>query len=86
MRALAVLAVVLLALGGCKQSKEDLLLKVQDVKTRSELESRLGRPKKIKKAGQVETWTYKVARGKVVFTVVGDTVTLQTAAGGDKKK
>ena len=85
-RALAILLMVLLALGGCKQTKEDMLRKAENVKTRSELESRLGQPKSIVKVGPMETWTYKASNGKVVFVVVGDTVTLQVAREGGKKR
>jgi hypothetical protein len=83
--ALAVLALVLLALAGCSRTKEDVLKKAETAKTRAELESSLGRPDDIAKLGPMERWTYKASNGEVVFLIVGDTVTLQAAGGGDKK-
>jgi hypothetical protein len=82
MRALAVLLLAALLLGGCSRTKEDLLKKAETVKTRAELESRLGRPDDISKLGPMETWTYKASNGEVVFVIVGDSVTLQAAGGG----
>ena len=84
-RALAVLLAALLALAGCSRTKEDMLRKAEDVKTRSELESRLGRPDDIAKLGPVEHWTYKASNGEVVFLIVGETVTLQAAGGGQRR-
>lgn len=84
-RAALVFALALVTLVGCSQTKEDLLRKAENVKTRSEVESRLGRPKSIVKVGPMETWTYKASNGEVKFLIVGDTVTLQTAGPGDKK-
>jgi hypothetical protein len=85
MRALAVLALALLALAGCSRTKEDVLRKAETVKTRADLESRLGRPDDIAKLGPVERWTYKATNGEVVFVIVGDSVTLQATGPGDKK-
>jgi hypothetical protein len=85
MRAIAVILMVALALAGCSRAKEDLLRKAEGVKTRGDLESRLGRPDDIAKLGPVERWTYKASNGEVVFVIVGDTVTLQAAGGGDNK-
>jgi hypothetical protein len=85
MRALAVLALALLALAGCSRTKEDVLKKVETVKTRADLESRLGRPDDIAKLGPMERWTYKASNGEVVFVIVGDAVTLQATGPGDKK-
>lgn len=85
MRALAVLTLALLAVVGCSRTKEDVLKKAESVNTRAELESRLGRPDDIAKLGPMERWTYRASNGEVVFVIVGDTVTLQAAGGGDKK-
>jgi hypothetical protein len=85
MRALAVLALALLALAGCSRAKEDVLKKAETVKTRADLESRLGRPDDIAKLGPMERWTYKATNGEVVFVIVGDAVTLQATGPGDKK-
>jgi hypothetical protein len=79
------MVVVLLNLAGCSRSKEDVLARARDVKTRAELERILGRPDDIQKLGPVETWTYKASNGQVVFMIIGDNVTLQ-AAGGDKER
>ena len=85
MRAIVALLMVALALAGCSRTKEDVLRKAESVKTRADLESRLGRPDDIAKLGPVERWTYKASNGDVVFVIVGDTVTLQAAGGGEKK-
>ncbi len=66
-------------------SKEDMLAKARDVKTRTQLESALGKPDDVSKLGPVETWTYKAKNGQVVFVLVGDTVTIEAAGGGEKK-
>jgi hypothetical protein len=85
-RILIALALIGLALVGCSRTKEDVLRKAENVKTRADLESRLGRPDDISKLGPVEQWTYKASNGEVVFVIVGDAVTLQAAGGGEKKK
>jgi hypothetical protein len=33
----------------------------------------------------VEKWTYKAKNGKVVFVLVGDTVTIEAAGGQEKQ-
>lgn len=71
---------------GCSRSKEDLVEKSRNASTRAELEQALGKPSDISKIGPVEQWTYKASNGTVVFLIVGDTVTLQAAAGPDEKK
>ena len=85
MRAVAVVALTLLAMVSCSRTKEDVLKKAETVKTKAELESRLGRPDDIAKLGPMERWTYKASNGEVVFVIMGDTVTLQATGGGDKK-
>ena len=87
-RILAVVPSIALALllAGCgPPSKEDLLAKAKDAKTRAQLEKALGKADDMSKLGPVEKWTYKAKNGQVVFVLVGDTVTLEAAGGGDKK-
>ena len=87
-RILAIVPCIVLSLllGGCGPStKEDLLAKAKDVKTRAQLEKALGRADDVSKLGPVEKWTYKAKNGQVVFVLVGETVTIEAAGGGDKK-
>ena len=80
-------AALVLALAGCgPATKEDLLSKARDVKTRAELEKALGKPTDLSKLGPLETWTYKASNGSVVFVVVGDTVTLQATGAAPPKE
>jgi len=73
-------------LAGCGPStKEDIVLKAKDAKTRSALEKALGKPDDISKLGPVEKWNYKAKNGKVTFVLVGDTVTIEAAGGSEKK-
>jgi len=75
-----------LLLAGCGPStKEDLLAKAKDVKTRVQLEKALGKADDVSKLGPVEKWTYKAKNGQVVFVLLGDTVTVEAAGAGDKK-
>ncbi len=72
-------------LAGCGPStKEDIVLKAKDVKTRAALEKVLGKPDDISKLGPVEKWTYKAKNGQVTFVLVGDTVTIE-ATDSEKK-
>lgn len=76
-----------LVLAGCGPStKEDMLSKARDVKTRAELEKALGKPTDLSKLGPMETWTYKASNGTVVFVVVGDTVTIQATGPAPSKE
>jgi hypothetical protein len=86
MRRLMAVVLMAVALVGCSRTKEDLVRKAEGVKSRAELESKLGRADDISKLGPIEQWTYKASNGEVVFVIVGDTVTLQAAGGGEKKK
>jgi hypothetical protein len=81
-----VIGLVLLALAGCgPSSKEDLIAKARGVTTRAELEKALGKPSDISKLGPMETWTYKASNGQVVYLIVGDAVTLETAGSTPPK-
>ena len=80
------LALVALVCVACSQSKEDMIRKAEGVSSKSELESRLGRPDDITKLGPMETWTYEASNGQVVFLIVGDKVTLQAAGAGERKR
>jgi hypothetical protein len=77
------LAFLLAACGA--SSKEDIIAKARDAKTRSALEKALGKPDDISKLGPVEKWTYKAKNGQVTFVLVGDTVTIEAAGGSEKK-
>lgn len=84
-RRLLVAALALFLVAGCSRSKEDIVGKAREVKSRADLERTLGKPDDIAKLGPIERWTYKASNGEVVFVVVGDTVTLQATGSGDKK-
>ena len=78
------LTAVLLA--GCGPStKEDIVAKARDAKTRAALEQALGKPDDIGKLGPIEKWTYKAKNGKVTFILMGDTVTIEKTGDADKK-
>ena len=84
---LAAAVLLPLVLAGCGPStKEDMLSKARDVKTRAELEKALGKPTDLSKLGPMETWTYKASNGTVVFVVVGDTVTIQATGPAPSKE
>src|SRR5215470_9798185 len=75
MRLRALALVLALALTACgPSSKEDLVAKAREVKTRAELERVLGKPDDVTKLGPLEKWTYRAKNGEVVFVLVGDTV------------
>ena len=87
MRRLAGLLMIALLLTACgPASKEDLVAKAREVKTRAELEGALGKPDDVSKLGPLEKWIYKARNGQVVFVLVGDVVTLEAAAGPSEKK
>jgi hypothetical protein len=73
-------------LAGCGPStKEDIVVKAKDAKTRAALEQALGKPDGIGKLGPIEKWTYKAKNGKVVFILMGDTVTIEKTDDAEKK-
>jgi hypothetical protein len=75
---------LLLSLAGCGNgSKQDIINKTSNAKTKQELESALGKPQNFNKLGPIETWTYKATDGEVSFLITGDTVQMQATA--DKK-
>ena len=83
---LAMSVAMLITLSGCGNgSKQDIVKKAEGASTKSELESRLGKPQDFSSLGPVETWTYKASDGEVAFLIIGDKVTMK-AAGGDGKK
>ena len=68
----------LLLLAACfAPSKADLIKKAEGVKSRAELESRLGEPSEVSKLGPIEKWTYVASDGAVTFVLAGDTVTFE---------
>ncbi len=84
-RLLAV-GLLLLVVAACgKPTKEDLVRKSENVKTKAELEAVLGRADDITKVGPLETWRYKGSNGDVVFIITGDIVQLQATDSGKKK-
>jgi hypothetical protein len=74
-----------LLLGCGPSSKEDIVAKARDAKTRAALEQALGKPDDIGKLGPVEKWTYKAKNGKVTFILMGDTVTIEKTDDLEKK-
>jgi hypothetical protein len=87
MRRLAGLLMIALLVTACRPaSKEDIVAKTREVKTRAKLERALGKPDDVSKLGPLEKWTYKARNGQVVFVLVGDVVTLEAAAGPSEKK
>ena len=73
-------------LAGCgASSKEDIIAKAREAKTRSALEKALGKPDDISKLGPVEKWTYKAKNGTVTFILMGDTVTIEKTDDLEKK-
>ena len=88
MRRLAGLLTIALALlvTACgPASKEDIVAKAREVKTRTELERALGKPADVSTLGPLEKWTYKARNGQMVFVLVGDVVTLEAAGPSEKK-
>jgi len=84
--AFAISFLTVFALTACgPPSKEDMLAKAKDAKTRAQLESALGKPDDVSKLGPVEKWTYKARNGQVVFLLVGETVTIEAAGPSNKK-
>lgn len=77
----AALALVLVGCG--PSSKSDIVSKAKDAKTRADLERVLGKADDVSKLGPIEKWTYKAKDGRVVFILVGDTVTIEKT--GDTK-
>ena len=71
----AALAIVLVACG--PPSKSDIVSKAKDAKTRADLERVLGKADDVSKLGPIEKCTYKAKDGRVVFILVGDTVTIE---------
>jgi hypothetical protein len=66
-------------------SKEDLLAKAKDAKTRAQLETALGKPDDVSKLGPIEKWTYRARNGQVVFILFGETVTIEAAGPAEQK-
>jgi hypothetical protein len=80
---------VALMLSGCGASsmtKQDVVNKTSNVKTKQELEKALGKPTNFNKLGPLETWTYQVKDGEVNFLITGDTVQLQATSDNKPKQ
>jgi hypothetical protein len=77
---------MLLVLAACgKPTKEELLRKSENVKTKAELQAVLGQADDISKIGPLETWRYKGSNGDVVFIITNDTVQLQATSPSKTK-
>jgi hypothetical protein len=84
--ALAICFLAVFVLTACgPSSKEDILAKAKDAKTRAQLETALGKPDDVSKLGPVEKWTYRARNGQVVFILFGETVTIEAAGPSEKK-
>lgn len=76
----------LLLVAACgNPTKQDLIGKAENVKTKTELQNALGDPDELNKVGPVEQWIYKASDGTVVFLITGDSVTLKMAGGSGSK-
>ena len=77
-------ALSLLVLVACaKPTKEELLRKAEGIKTRTELQQKMGTPDDVAKFGPLERWIYKGSNGSVVFLITGENVAL--GATSDKQ-
>ncbi len=76
-RAIAALAVALLAVACGPKTKHDLLSRAEKVETKAELERALGAPDERNKLGPIEIWTYDASDGSVTFLITDDKVALQ---------
>ncbi|MBI3828078.1 MAG: hypothetical protein HY291_01085 [Planctomycetes bacterium] len=88
---LVCMAVLALSLAGCgRGSKQDVMKKAEGISKKADLEKTLGKPDSFSSSGigplTVETWTYKVSDGEVVFVITGDTVAMKAAGGDGKSK
>jgi hypothetical protein len=83
--AFAICLLTVFALTACgPSSKEDILAKAKDAKTRAQLETALGKPDDVSKLGPIEKWTYRAKNGQVVFILFGETVTIEAAGPSEK--
>ena len=77
---------LVMVLAGCGQgTKQDIMDKAKDVKTKEELEKVLGKPDRVNSIGLAERWTYKGSDGDVNFNIVGGKVMVTDTIGGEKK-
>jgi hypothetical protein len=83
---LALSFIAILALTACFQdSKADILGKAQGVGTTDALKAALGGPDEINKLGPLAQWIYEASDGTVVFSIIGDKVTLEHTGAAAKK-
>ncbi|MGD0092381.1 MAG: hypothetical protein ABSE73_20890 [Planctomycetota bacterium] len=92
-RMFGVLGLSLLLLSGCgaTSSKQDLLTKAQNCKTKEELQKALGKPDTFDSAevpflGPQEMWTYKASDGEVTFIISNGKVITRSTDFNRKKK
>ena len=76
-KAVAALALALLAVACGPKTKHDLLSRAEKVETKSDLERTLGAPDERNKLGPIEIWTYEASDGGVTFLITDDKVALQ---------
>jgi len=76
-KAVAALALALLAVACGPKTKHDILSRAEKVETKSDLERTLGAPDEQDKLGPLEVWTYDASDGSVTFLITGEKVTLQ---------
>jgi hypothetical protein len=81
----------LLLLSGCgARTKQDVVDKAKNAKTKGELQSALGKPDdfntvKLPIGGiSAEEWKYKCSDGEVVFEIVNDKVEMTVAGKSEK--
>ncbi len=73
------------ACGGGQMTKQEITKKAEGIRTKAELEKKLGKPSSFNKIGPLETWSYKASDGDVIFIITGDTVRLDIAGGSAEK-
>ena len=84
-KAVAALALALLAVACGPKTKHDLLSRAEKVETKSDLERTLGAPDERNKLGPIEIWTYEASDGSVTFLITDDKVALQATGESEPR-